>query len=135
MVREKTISRNTNFLYANPIFVFYNEKTTFGYLISPRAWVYVGNDEETNDDLADYRGYFNLELKCGLAESLVVGTNLGWAREGGSVQIDVTYPLNLVSAGISGLYLHVQYVNCLAESLLHYDKRTEALRIGVSIVR
>ncbi|MFC1877177.1 phospholipase A [Thermodesulfobacteriota bacterium] len=131
----RDISRNTNFLYANPIFVFYNEKTTFGYLISPKAWVYVGNDEDTNDDLPDYRGYFDLELKFGLANSLVVGTNLGWAREGGSVQINVTYPLNLISAGISGLYLHVQYVNCLAESLLHYDKRTEAIRIGVSIVR
>ena len=128
-------SRNTNFLYTNPLFVFYNEKTTFGFLISPRAWVYVGNDEETNDDLPDYRGYFDLELKCGLADSLVVGTNLGWAKEGGSVQIDVTYPLSLISAGISGLYLHVQYANSLAESLLHYDKRTEAIRIGVSIVR
>ena len=131
----RDISRNTNFLYTNPLFVFYNEKTTFGFLISPRAWVYVGNDEETNDDLPDYRGYFDLELKCGLADSLVVGTNLGWAKEGGSVQIDVTYPLSLISAGISGLYLHVQYANSLAESLLHYDKRTEAIRIGVSIVR
>ena len=114
----RDISRNTNFLYANPIFVFYNEKTTFGFLISPKAWVYVANNEDTNDDLPDYRGYFDLELKCGLADSLVVGTNLGWAKEGGSVQIDVTYPLNLISAGISGLYLHVQYVNSLAESLL-----------------
>ena len=129
------ISRNTNFLYVNPIFVFYNEKSMFGYLISPKTWVYVGNDEDTNADLPDYRGYFDLELKCGMAESLVVGTNLGWARKGGSVQVNVTYPLNLISIGISGLYLHVQYVNSLAESLLRYDKRTEALRIGVSIVR
>ncbi len=128
-------SRNTNFLYANPIFVSYNEKTTFGFMISPKAWVYVDNDEDANDDLPDYRGYFDLELKCGLADSLVVGTNLGWAKEGGSVQIDVTYPLNRISAGISGLYLHVQYVNRLAESLLRYDKRTKAVRIGVSIVR
>jgi hypothetical protein len=33
------------------------------------------------------------------------------------------------------LSLHIQYVNTLAESLLHYDERTEAIRIGVSIVR
>lgn len=128
-------SRNTNFLYANPLYVFYNEKTTFGFMISPRAWVYVANNEDTNDDLPNYRGYFDLELKCGLAESLVVGTHLGWAQKGGSLQIDATYPLNLISAGISGLYLHVQYTNSLAESLLHYEKRTKALRIGVSIVR
>lgn len=128
-------SRNTNFLYANPIFVFYNEKTTFGFLISPQAWVYVANNEDTNDDLPDYRGYFNLEFKCGLAEGLVVGTNLGWAKKGGSAQVDVTCPLSLISDEISGLYLHVQYVNSLAESLLKYDDRTQALRIGVSIVR
>ena len=128
-------SRNTNFLYANPIFVSYNEKTTFGFLISPKVWIYVDNDEDANDDLPDYRGYFDLELKCGLAESLVVGTNLGWAKEGGSVKIDITYPLSRISAGISGLYLHIQYVNSLAESLLHYDRRTKAVRIGVSIVR
>ncbi len=128
-------SRNTNFLYANPIFVSYNEKTTFGFLLSPKAWIYVDNDEDANDDLPDYRGYFDLELKCGLADSLVVSTNFGWAKEGGSVQIDVTYPLNRISAGISGLYLHVQYVNSLAESLLHYDRRTKAVRIGLSIVR
>jgi len=133
--RGRDDSRNTNFLYANPIFVFYNEKTTFGFMISPKAWVYVANNEDTNGDLPDYRGYFDLELKCGLADSLVVGTNLGWAKEGGSLQIDATYPMNLISAGISGLYLHVQYVNTLAESLLHYDKRTQAIRIGVSIVR
>lgn len=131
----KDISRNTNFLYANPIFVYYNKKTTFGFLISPKAWVYVGNDQDTNDDLSDYRGYFDLELKCGLAKSLVVESHLGWAKKGGSLQLDVTYPLNLISAGISGLYLHVQYTNSLAESLLHYDKRTEAIRIGLSIVR
>ncbi|MBW2515033.1 MAG: phospholipase A, partial [Deltaproteobacteria bacterium] len=128
-------SRNTNFLYANPLYVFYNEKTTFGFMISPTAWVYVANNEDTNDDLPEYRGYFDLELKCGLAESLVVGTHLGWAQKGGSLQIDATYPLNLISAGISGLYLHVQYTNSLAESLLQYEKRTKALRIGVSIVR
>lgn len=131
----KDISRNTNFLYANPLYVFYDKEKTFGFLLSPKAWIYVGNDEDTNDDLPQYRGYFDLELKCGLAESLVVGAHLGWAKKGGSLQIDATYPLHLISAGISGLYLHVQYVNSLAESLLNYDKRTKAVRIGVSIVR
>ena len=128
-------SRSTNFLYAKPIFFSYNEKTTFGFMVSPKVWVYVNNADDTNHDLPDYRGYFDLELKCGLAQSLVVSSNIGWAKKGGSVQIDATYPLNRISAGVSGLYLYIQYVNCLAESLLHYDERTEALRIGVSIVR
>lgn len=128
-------SRSTNFLYASPIFISYNEKTTFGFMISPKAWAYVYNADDTNHDLPDYRGYFDLELKCGLADGLVVGSNLYWAKKGGSIQIDASYPLDRITSGISGLYLHVQYVNCLAESLLNYDERTEAIRIGVSIVR
>jgi phospholipase A1/A2 len=128
-------SRSTNFLYARSIFMSYYEKSTFGFMISPRLWAYVENDEEANKDLPDYRGYFDLELICGLADGLVVGSTLGWAKEGGSVKIDATYPINRISTGISGLYLHVQYVNMLAESLLNYDERTEAIRIGVSIVR
>ena len=128
-------SRSTNFLYARPIFISYNEKTTFGFMISPKLWTYVDNDEEANKDLPDYRGYFEIDLTCGLADGLVVGSKLGWAKEGSSIQLDATYPLNRISAGISGLYLHLQYVNMLAESLLHYDERTEAIRIGVSIVR
>jgi len=128
-------SRSTNFLYARSIFASYNEKTTFGFMISPKVWAYVDNDEDANKDLPDYRGYFDLDLICGFADGLTVDSSLGWAREGGSIQIDATYPLNRISRGISGLYLHVQYVNMLAESLLNYDERTEAIRIGVSIVR
>jgi len=128
-------SRSTNFLYASPMFISYNEKTTFGFLISPKVWAYVDNDEEANDDLPDYRGYFELDLTCGLADGLVLSSKLGWAKEGGSIQMDASYPLNRISAGISGLYLHIQYVNMLAESLLDYDERTQAIRIGVSIVR
>ena len=33
------------------------------------------------------------------------------------------------------LYFQVQYVNALAESLLNYRDRTEALRLGFAIVR
>ena len=64
-----------------------------------------------------------------------MGSNLRWAREGGSVRIDATFPLHRLVSGISGMYLHVQYINGLAESLLNYDERTEAIRIGLSIVR
>jgi len=128
-------SRSTNFLYAQPIFITYNPKTTFGFLITPKVWAYIENDEETNADLPDYRGYFNLELICGFADSLVLGSNLRWASEGGSIQLDATFPIHRIISGISGAYLQVQYVNGLAESLLNYDERTEAIRIGLSIVR
>ena len=129
------ISRSTNFLYAQPIFIDFNPKTTFGFLVAPKVWAYVENDDESNQDLPDYRGYFELELICGWAESLVVGSNLRWAKEGGSIQLDLTYPIHRIIKGISGAYLQVQYVNALAESLINYDERTEAVRIGLSIIR
>ena len=128
-------SRSTNFLYVRPIFVSYDEKTTFGFLMAPKVWVYVNNAEDTNQNLPDYRGYFDIELKFGLAQSLVVGSNFSWAREGASIQLDVTYPMNRIFPGISGIYLHIQFVDTLAESLLKYEERTQAFRIGVSIVR
>lgn len=64
-----------------------------------------------------------------------MGSNLRWAKEGGSIQLDVTYPIHRIIKGISGAYLQIQYVNALAESLINYDERTEALRIGLSIIR
>jgi len=33
------------------------------------------------------------------------------------------------------LYFQVQYVNALAESLINYKDRTEAVRLGFAIVR
>ena len=128
-------SRNTNFLYAQPIIIDFNSKTAFGILLAPKVWTYVDNDDESNRDLPDYRGYFELELKCGFAESLVVGSNLRWAKEGGSIQLDATFPMHRIINGISGMYLQVQYVNALAESLINYDERIEAFRIGLSIIR
>jgi len=129
------ISRSTNFLYVRPVFIDFNPKTTFGFLVATKVWTYVENDDESNRDLPDYRGYFELELKCGLAENLVVGSNLRWAKEGGSIQLDVTFPIHRIIKGISGAYLQVQYVNALAESMINYDERTEAVRIGLSIIR
>jgi outer membrane phospholipase A len=128
-------SRSTNFLYAQPVFIFYDPGTRLGLGIAPKFWAYVANDEETNPDLADYRGYFELEAKVGRAETVVLGTTFRWAREGASVQADLTYPIHRVLFGNLDLYLQLQYVNALAESLLNYSERTQALRLGVSIVR
>ncbi|MEW6673012.1 MAG: phospholipase A [Thermodesulfobacteriota bacterium] len=127
-------SRSTNFLYVKPIFVVFNEKNRFGLQVAPRIWTYVANDEGTNPDIADYRGYFDLELKFGKADSVVLGTLLRWADKGGSIEIDLTFPLHQFSNNVQ-IYLQAQYVSDLAESLLHYQERTEALRFGFAIVR
>ncbi|MDP2643579.1 MAG: phospholipase A [Desulfobacterales bacterium] len=128
-------SRSTNTLYAKPLFIFYDEDTKFGLQIAPKVWAYVANEEEGNADLADYRGYFDLELKAGKADSLVLGSNLRWGAQGGSIQVDLTYPLRQQLSGNIDLYLQAQYVNSLAESLIDYKLRSQAFRLGFSIVR
>ena len=92
--RGSEFSRNTNYLYVNPIFIFFDEDSRFGFQISPRVWAYVMNDDDTNPDLEDYQGYFDLGLKLGKADGFVIGAHVGWANEGGSAQVDLTYPLH-----------------------------------------
>lgn len=128
-------SRSTNFLYLQPTFILFNPNSRFGFQLSTRVWRYVSNDDHTNPDLADYRGYFDVDLKLGSADGFVLGSNLRWARRGGSVQLDLTYPLHHFSFDNFDLYFQAQYVNSLAESLLHYRDRTKALRLGFAIVR
>jgi outer membrane phospholipase A len=133
--RGGDLSRSTNLLYAKPFFVFYDEGTQLGIQVAPKMWAYVHNDDDTNPDLNDYRGYFDLEIKLGKADSLVLGSHLWWADEGASTQLDLTYPLDWFLFHNFDFYLQVQYVNALAESLLDYRERTEALRLGLAIVR
>lgn len=133
--RGGEFSRSTNYLYAKPLFVLYNSENQLGLQIAPKVWSYVNNDNDTNPDLEDYRGFFDLEVKLGKADSFVLESHLRWANEGVSTQWDLTYPLHQHVFRHLGFYLQVQYVNALAESLIEYQERTEALRLGLAIVR
>jgi len=128
-------SRSTNILYLRPIMIFYRQSSHLGLQLSPRFWIYVNNSGENNGDLPDYRGYFELEAKAGKADSLVAGAVLRWARQGGSVQLDLTYPVHQYLSENLAIYLHAQYVNALAESLLNFRERTDAFRLGISFIR
>lgn len=133
--RAEGQSRSTNTFYLKPIGIFYNAGSELGLQISPKVWVYVNNSSRDNHDLPDYRGYFELEAKMGKADGLVASTALSWAKEGASVQIDLTYPLQQYLSDNLAVYLQFQYSNALAESLINYQERTEAFRLGLSFVR
>ena len=133
--RSGELSRSTNILYVKPLGILYDEASRYGLQIAPRFWAYVNNDDDTNSDLEEYRGFFDLELKVGRAESFVLGSNLRWAEEGPSIQLDFTYPLHRLVFKNLDLYFQVQYVNALAESLIDYEEREESLRFGFAIVR
>lgn len=133
--RGGEFSRSTNFLYLQPVFILFKEESLKGLQIAPRIWAYVANEEENNPDLKDYRGYFDLEIKTGRADSLVLESHLRYAAEGASWQFDLTYPLREFLGANLDIYLQAQYVNSLSESLLNYRERTQALRLGISVVR
>ena len=133
--RGEAESRSTNILYLKPILIFYRQSSRLGLQFSPRLWIYVNNSKENNDNLPGYRGYFELEAKAGKADSLVAGTSWRWARRGGSLRLNLTYPIHQYLSDNLAVYLQAEYVNTLAESLLHYQERTEAFRLGLAFIR
>ena len=128
-------SRSTNFLYVHPLFIFFSDTNHYGFQVALKIWTYVNNDNDTNPDLDQYRGYFDLELKFGKMDGFVLGPSFRWADEGASIQLDLTYPLHRFLFNTLDIYLHVQYANALAESLIDYKDRTHAFRLGFSVVR
>ena len=133
--RGGEFSRSTNYGYVKPQFIYYHQASQLGMMLSPRFLVYYNNDNDTNPDFADYRGYVDLEAAFGKANSFMARTNLRFAKEGTSVQTDLTYPIHRLLGDNLDLYFQVQYSNALAESLINYRERVEALRIGFSLVR
>ncbi len=129
------LSRSTNTAYIEPISLFYNAKKKYGLKISTKVWLYFNNEDENNPDIEDYRGYFNLGITAGKADGLVVDTNFQWAAKGPSIQLDITHPLSTYLFSHFDFYLHLNYTNTLAERLVNYTEREQAVRIGLAIVR
>ncbi|MDA3785699.1 MAG: phospholipase A [Deltaproteobacteria bacterium] len=127
-------SRSADILYLKPLLIFYRGDSQLGLQIAPKVWIYI-DESGNNGDIADYRGYFELEAKVGKAEGLVATTALRWAKEGGSVRVDLSWPVHHYLYDNLSFFLHMQYVNTLAESMLNYHELTEAFRLGVSFVR
>lgn len=128
-------SRSTNLAYIKPIFIYYNEPHKIGFQMSLKTWFYFNNDERTNPDIGDYRGFFELGFKCGFAELLVVDNSFHWAEKGVSYKVDATYPLSKYIFKHVDMFVYMQYVNCLAEQIVDYQDRSETFRIGLAIVR
>lgn len=133
--RDGSGSRSTNYFYIKPMGVFYHQASRLGIMISPKFLVYINNDNDNNPDLPDYRGHIELETRIGRAHSLMLTTNLRFARNGTSVQTDLSYPIDRLLGNNLNVYLHLQYSNSLAESLVDYQKRTETFRLGLSFFR
>ena len=132
--RDGEESRGTNTAYVRPIAILYNETNQLGLSVSPTLRTYF-KTELNNSDIADYRGYFELETAVGKAHDYMLTTALRFAQEGTSFQADFTYPLHRLFADSLDLYLVIQYVNSLAEDLIDYRERTETVSFGFALTR
>ncbi|MDY0362222.1 MAG: phospholipase A [Desulforegulaceae bacterium] len=132
--RDNDESRSTNFFYIKPMFLFFADKSPYGLLFSPKIWTYVNNEDDTNSDLPKYRGYFELDLTLGKADSFLLESSFYRGSKGGSVIVDFYYPMHKIFNNFD-IYFQAQYTNALAESLLHYQERNESIRFGFAIVR
>lgn len=129
------LSRSTNYLYVQPIMIFYHKSSGYGFQFSPKLWCYIMNSDKTNPDFPDYRGYADIQVKFGKAEGIVCDTHLWIAKEGLSGQFDFSYPVDrLLKTGFN-IYFYAQYANRLAESMRYYKDRSKVFRAGFSIVR
>jgi len=134
--RDGGDSRSLNIAYIRPN-VTLGDPDGFFLTFSPRFQTYVFGMDATNDDIADYRGHFDLKLVAGERDGLqlaVVG-RVGDDWEQGALQFDLSYPMRRFFNNNVDLYLHAQYFTGFGESLLEYDRQTNRFRVGVSIVR
>ena len=127
-------SRSTNYLYIKPV-LGVHLAGPFHVSVAPKLFAYVDNEDENNPDLADYRGYVDLEVGIMDPEGIALNSHLWLASKGTSVQLDLTYPMTRLMGKSMNFYLHAQYFSGYAETLIHYDERQDAFRIGFAIVR
>lgn len=126
-------SRSMNLFYVRPMAAF-GDLDGWRLILRPKFFVYL--DREENRDIADYRGYSELRAIFGKNNRLSVSVTgrIGAEFEKGSLQVDVSYPTEFLSGNLA-MYLHLHYFTGYGESLLRYDRHSDALRAGFSIAR
>lgn len=128
-------SRSINIAYLRPVLHFGDPKG-FEAQIAPKIYCYLP-DREDNPEISEYRGYCDLRVTAGWAngfQAAAIG-RLGKGGEYGSVQLDLTFPMRAIGDGNFDLYLQLQWFSGYGESLITYDRYTDALRLGIGFVR
>ncbi len=132
--RDGESSRSINSAYLRPRW-----RANFGrdyyWVLSPKFVTYL--EKSDNDDIADYRGYVDLNIRLGRYDGFEVSSILRKGnRTAGSIQLDLTYPIRRRILVDAGGFVHLQYFNGYGESLLDYNvHRRSQVRLGFSIVR
>jgi len=128
-------SRSLNIAYVRPTLIFGNPEG-YRFTVSPKVYTYIG-DLSDNPDIYRYRGYFDLHLDYGSPDGWKVASILRKGTEGsnGSIQLDVTYPLNRLCFQNVDFFVQGQLFSGYGETLLHYDQSDTRFRIGLAVYR
>lgn len=123
--KDGPTSRSWNRLYLEPHFRWN------GFFLEPRVWAILDQDEE-NGDIADYAGYFDLKFgyETESRQRLTVTGRQGLKH--GSVQLDYSLPMqSLFPDNAMRPWFYAQAWAGYGETLLYYNVRSYALRIGI----
>ena len=128
-------SRSLNVAYLRPT-LFMGPEDGFQVSLTARPRVYIG-DLNDNPDIARYRGYADLRLTAGWRRSLQLSATgrVGDRADRGSLQLDLSYPLLRITGDSLAIYAFAQYFTGYGESLLQYDQRNSAFRVGIALYR
>ena len=132
--RDDFDSRSLNRVYLRPR-VLLGSLDGWMFLVLPEVHAYVGGVED-NPRIKDYRGYGSLRFYFGRNDGPTLMFT-GWAGrdfDHPSYQLDLSVPVRLRRLNIEW-FLLMQYFNGYGESLRSYDVKTDALRVGVGLVR
>lgn len=133
--RDGPGSRSMNYFYFRPMLAW-GDLDGWRLLLRPKFIAYAGDVGDENSDIRRYRGYGELRAVISKGNRLAVSLlgRMGSRFDKGSLQIDVSYP-TLFMTGNFAMYLQLQYWSGYGESLLDYNRRSEALRAGFSLAR
>lgn len=102
-----------------------------GLFLEPRVWTILDRDTE-NRDIADYYGYVDLVFGYETASRQRFTVTGRHGSKHGSVQLDASLPLqSLWANGNMRPWLYAQAWAGYGETLLYYNVRTYAFRIGL----
>jgi len=118
-------SRAWNRAYVEPLFRWQE------FFLQPRLWVITSKDIQ-NRNIADYYGYADIVfgIETATRQRFTVTGRQGLKH--GSLQIDLSMPASsLFTGNTMRPYLYAQLWTGYGETLLYYNVRTSALRIGI----
>jgi phospholipase A1 len=127
-------SRSLNTIYVRPMFAI-GSLDSWHLVVFPDFAAYL-TDVNENEHLKDYRGYGRLRMVYGKnnGPSLLFAGWTGKDFNHPTYQLDLAYPIRTKLLGFESFVL-LQYFNGFGESLVSYDKKSHALRVGLELLR